>query len=239
MDQGLVRLDRVGSTMDVLHELAETGASAGVAVVAGEQTGGRGSRGRGWVSRRGGLWLSVLYRPSLAPGLELLSLRIGLAVSEALEVLGAPPVGLKWPNDLMLGDRKLGGVLCEARWQGTAPGWVVAGLGLNVANEIPASLRAVATRLVSALPGITPEDLVVPLLAALGGVDPDEGPLTPDERARFQARDWLHGRPLRAPAAGVAAGLSPEGALLVRLAAGDTTSVRAGTIELADSPWPP
>jgi BirA family biotin operon repressor/biotin-[acetyl-CoA-carboxylase] ligase len=238
-DPPLVRLDTVGSTMDVLHELAEAGASAGAAVVAREQTGGRGSRGRGWVSRRGGLWLSVLFRPALAPGLELLSLRIGLAVAEALELLGAPPVGLKWPNDLMLGDRKLGGVLCEARWQGNAPGWVVAGLGLNVTNPHPASLRAIATRLVSVLPGITAEDLVAPLLAALRGLDPDAGPLTPDERARFQSRDWLHGRPLCAPAAGVAAGLSPEGALLVRLTAGSTTAVRAGTIELADSPSPP
>ncbi len=239
MEPPLVRLDRVGSTMDVLHQMAEAGASARAAVVAGEQTGGRGSRGRGWVSRRGGLWLSVLFRPGAAPGLELMSLRIGLAVAEALELLGAPPVGLKWPNDLMLGDRKLGGVLCEARWQGNAPGWVVAGLGLNVANATPASLRAIATRLISVLPGITPEDLVAPLLAALRRVDPDAGPLTADERARFQCRDWLHGRPLRAPAAGVAVGLSPDGALLVQLAAGATTAVRAGTIELADSSTPP
>jgi biotin-[acetyl-CoA-carboxylase] ligase BirA-like protein len=238
-DPALLTLDRVGSTMDVLHQLAESGAFAGAAVVAREQTGGRGSRGRSWVSRRGGLWLSLLYRPRMTPGVELLSLRIGLAVAESLEQLGAPPVGLKWPNDLMLGDRKLGGVLCEARWQGSAPGWVVAGLGLNVANETPASLRAVATRLGSALPGVMPEDLVTPLLAALRRIDPDAGPLTADERDRFQFRDWLHGRALRAPAAGVAAGLSPDGALLVRLAAGATTAVRAGTIELADALSPP
>ncbi|HEX3236044.1 MAG TPA: biotin--[acetyl-CoA-carboxylase] ligase [Gemmatimonadales bacterium] len=238
-DPALLTLDRVGSTMDVLHELAEAGASAGAAVVAREQTGGRGSRGRSWVSRRGGLWLSLLYRPGAPAGLELLSLRIGLAVAEALEQLGAPPVGLKWPNDLMLGDRKLGGVLCEARWQGNAPGWVVAGLGLNVANETPTSLRAVATRLGSVLPGVTSEDLVAPLLATLRRIDPDAGPLTTDERDRFRLRDWLHGRPLRAPAAGVAAGLSADGALLVRLAAGATTAVRAGTIELADSLSPP
>jgi BirA family biotin operon repressor/biotin-[acetyl-CoA-carboxylase] ligase len=181
----------------------------------------------------------VLFRPTVAPGLELLSLRIGLSVAQALELLGAPSIGLKWPNDLMLDDRKLGGILCEARWQGSAPGWVAAGLGLNVANETPPALRAVATSLISVLPDVAPEDLVTPLLAALRQVDSDAGPLTADERTRFRSRDWLHGRPLRAPAAGVAAGLSPEGALLVRLAAGITTAVRAGTIELADSPSSP
>jgi BirA family biotin operon repressor/biotin-[acetyl-CoA-carboxylase] ligase len=239
MDPSLVRLDRIGSTMDVLHELAQGGAPAGTAVVAAEQTGGRGSRGRGWASPRGGLWLSLLFRPKTAPGVELLSLRVGLAAAQALESLGAPQVALKWPNDLMLGDRKLGGILCEARWQGSAPGWVAAGLGLNVANEIPPLLGAVATSLISVLPDVTPDDLLVPMLAALREVDPDAGPLTADERTRFQSRDWLHGRPLRAPAEGVAAGLSPDGALLVRLAAGATAAVRAGSIELADSPSPP
>jgi BirA family transcriptional regulator, biotin operon repressor / biotin---[acetyl-CoA-carboxylase] ligase len=239
MDPPLLRLEQVGSTMDVLHELAQGGAPAGAAVVAVEQTGGRGSRGRAWASPRGGLWLSVLFRPRAVPGLELLSLRIGLAVAQALELLGAPAVGLKWPNDLMLGDRKVGGILCEARWQGNAPGWVAAGLGLNVANETPPLLRAVATSLISVVADVTPGDLLLPVLAALRQVDPDAGALTAQERTRFQARDWLHGRPLRAPAEGVAAGLSPEGALLVRLPAGVTTAVRAGTVELADSPSSP
>jgi BirA family transcriptional regulator, biotin operon repressor / biotin---[acetyl-CoA-carboxylase] ligase len=232
----LIRLERVGSTMDALHELAQEGAPAGAAVVAVEQGGGRGSRGRVWASPRGGLWLSVLFRPGAVPGLELLSLRAGLAVAQALELLGAPTLGLKWPNDLMLGDRKLGGILCEARWQGNAPGWVALGLGLNVANEIPPLLGALATSLISVLPDVTPDDLLVPVLAALREVDADAGRLTGDERTRFQSRDWLRGRPLRAPAAGVAAGLSPDGALLVRLAAGATTAIRAGTVELADSP---
>jgi BirA family biotin operon repressor/biotin-[acetyl-CoA-carboxylase] ligase len=239
MDPPLLRLEQVGSTMDALHELAQGGAPAGTAVVAVEQTGGRGSRGRVWASPRGGLWLSVLFRPTAVPGLELLSLRVGLAVAQALELLGAPTVGIKWPNDLMLGDRKLGGILCEARWQGNAPGWVAVGLGLNVVNETPPLLGAVATSLISVLPDVTPDDLLVPVLAALREVDPDAGVLTPRERTRFQSRDWLHGRPLRAPAEGVAAGLSPEGALLVRLAAGATTAVRAGTVELADSPSSP
>ncbi len=89
---------------------------------------GRGSRGRSWHSPRGGLWLSVLLRPAAAA--DVLSLRVGLAVETALRSL-APDLhlALKWPNDLMLDDRKVGGILCEARWQGDALGWVAVGLG--------------------------------------------------------------------------------------------------------------
>ena len=100
--------------MDVLHALAAEGVEAGTAVVATEQTGGRGSRGRTWSSPPGGLWLSVLFRPPSGAGIELSGLRIGLAVADAIEALHAGlSVRIKWPNDLMVGDRKLGGILCE------------------------------------------------------------------------------------------------------------------------------
>ena len=110
----IVRLARTASTMDALHELAQAGAPAGTAVVAEAQVAGRGSRGRGWSSPPGGLWLSVLARPRTA-GLELLSLRAGLAVAELLDRLGVGArARLKWPNDLMLDGRKAGGILCDA-----------------------------------------------------------------------------------------------------------------------------
>jgi BirA family biotin operon repressor/biotin-[acetyl-CoA-carboxylase] ligase len=109
----LLRFRAVHSTMDVLHDLAAEGAEAGTVVVADEQTGGRGSRGRGWRSPPGGLWLSALYRPGLAAGTELLSLRVGLAVAQAVEALATGlRVSIKWPNDLLLDGRKLGGILC-------------------------------------------------------------------------------------------------------------------------------
>src|SRR4051794_10686215 len=118
--------------MDRVHQLAEQGAPAGTAGLAEAQTRGRGARGREGHSPPGGLWLSVLYRPGSPLGVELLSLRLGLHVAEALESV-APGLGvmLKWPNDLMVSDRKLGGILCEARWQGESLAWVAAGLGLN------------------------------------------------------------------------------------------------------------
>lgn len=229
----IVRLASTSSTMDALHSLAEAGAPAGTAVVAEVQESGRGSRGRDWSSPPGGLWLSVLARPRAA-ALDVLSLRVGLAVAEVLDGLGAGRrVALKWPNDLMLEDRKCGGILCEARWQGATPAWVVIGLGLNVANEAPAMLGHSATHLASVLPGLTAEALVLPVVEAIRRVDAAAGPLEPAERARFERRDWLKGRALAGPLPGTAEGLAPDGGLLVRGPDGTLTTVRSGTVALA------
>jgi BirA family biotin operon repressor/biotin-[acetyl-CoA-carboxylase] ligase len=229
----IVRLPSTPSTMDALHVLAEAGAEAGTVVVAEVQEEGRGSRGRTWSSPRGGLWLSVLARPRAA-ALEVLSLRAGLAVAELLETLGAEGrIALKWPNDLMLDDRKCGGILCEARWQGASPAWVVIGLGLNVSNAVPPGLAETATGLASVLPALTAEALVIPMVEALRRVDAAAGTLDDGERARFARRDWLRGRALEAPVAGTADGLAADGALRVRGMDGTTMAVRSGTVALA------
>jgi BirA family transcriptional regulator, biotin operon repressor / biotin---[acetyl-CoA-carboxylase] ligase len=133
-------VERVASTMDLLHALAENGAVPGTAVVAGEQLEGRGSRGRSWHSPPGGLWLSVLLYPATLGGIEVVSLRVGLVVAAALEAFTSEAVQLKWPNDLILDRRKLGGILCEARWQGGVLAWVAVGIGVNVQNPIPRAL---------------------------------------------------------------------------------------------------
>ena len=225
--------ERVDSTMDLLHQLAAGGAEAGTAVLAGEQLGGRGSRGRSWQSPPGGLWLSVLFRPAAPGGVEVMSLRVGLAVAEALDDLVPRPVQLKWPNDLMLGERKVGGILCEARWQGHTLGWVAVGVGMNVRNAVPQELKEVATTLASERPALTVEDMVQPIVSALRGLDLGADRLTPGELKRFGRRDWLSGRDLRAPAAGRAAGLREDGALLVRPAEGGEIPLRSGSVKLA------
>ncbi len=231
----LRRLESVPSTQDLLHELAATGAPTGTAIVAAEQTAGRGSRGRTWASPLGGLWLSVLCRPATTPALEVLSLRVGLAVAEALE-RAAPGIALqlKWPNDLLLGGRKLGGVLCEARWQGATPGWVAVGLGLNVANSIPPELAAAAVALCTIAPGVQLETLAEPLARAITSAGGQSGALRPDELERFRQRDALLGRRIVAPVEGVVEGLNPEGALQVRRADQSRELLRSGTVQLAD-----
>jgi BirA family biotin operon repressor/biotin-[acetyl-CoA-carboxylase] ligase len=236
----VLRFPTVGSTMDHLHELAAEGVAEGTIVVAGEQTSGRGSRGRTWRSPPGGLWLSALYRPGTPAGAELLSLRVGLAVAEAIEAVGSGVrVTIKWPNDLMLDDRKLGGILCEARWHGEELGWIVAGIGLNVSNPIPVELAASATRLADRLPDISPEALESPVTARLRALDPASDRLDPAELAALRERDWLRGRRLLAPVAGRADGIAEDGVLLVRDAGGTARGIRGGTVELAEPSFTP
>ena len=155
-------------------------------------------------------------------------------MAELLDGLGAGVrAQLKWPNDLMLDGRKTGGILCEARWQGAAPAWVVIGLGLNVTNAPPAELGDAATNLASVLPSLSTAALETPVVEALRAVDAGAGALTEDERARFVRRDWLRGLALEAPEAGTADGIAPDGALLVRRPDGSMAVVRAGTVVLA------
>lgn len=227
------RLESTASTMDLLHRLAQEGAEGGTVVVAAEQTAGRGSRGRDWRSPRGGLWMSLLVRP-LAAGADLLSLRAGLAIADGLERAGpAVRIGLKWPNDLMLGDRKLGGVLCEARWIGGEAAWVAIGVGINVRNPVEQGLADTAATLAELVAEATPElvlDLILPGLRRVNAASPR---LHPGELAALARRDWLRGRPLSGPVAGVAEGIAPDGAMRLRRPDGTRVELRAGTVQLA------
>ena len=235
MSPTLHYFDRVSSTMDVLHELAGRGAEAGCAVLAREQLRGRGSRGRSWYSPPGGLWLSVLFRPPIVQGLEVISLRAGLAVAEAVQPLVAEPLQLKWPNDLMLHGRKLGGILCEARWQGESLGWLAVGVGLNVKNRVPDDLEASAVSLAGS--GFAPDfsDLCDRVVEALRGLELDESGLSPSDLKRFATRDCLQGRVIREPVAGTVQGLSADGALMVQPHTGPAVALRTGSVTLADS----
>jgi BirA family biotin operon repressor/biotin-[acetyl-CoA-carboxylase] ligase len=236
MTAAMHRLESTPSTQDVIHELAAGGAPAGTAVLAREQTLGRGSRKRSWESPVGGLWLSVLLRPRAAPAVEVLSLRAALAASAAIEaVIPRLALQLKWPNDLMLDGRKLGGILCEARWHGSSLGWVAVGLGVNVANPIPSSLAQMAIALDSLAPGVLPDQLAEPLAVALAELGDRSGHLSADELDGFRSRDWLRGKRLREPLPGTAGGVTPHGALLLRRDDGVVQEIRGGTVLLADS----
>lgn len=228
MSDRIMWLDRVTSTQDVTHELAAAGAEDGEAVVAVEQTAGRGSRGRAWASGRGGLWLSVLCRPTAAAPPEALSIRVALAVAAALEAAGAADIMVKWPNDLMISGRKVGGILAEARWVGDRLGWIAIGVGINVANTLPDELRDAAATVGDRLPGARASDLAPAIIAAVRAAGSVAGPLDPAEQGDFARRDAIVGRRLVAPVAGVAAGIAADGALRVRRDDGVVEQVKVG-----------
>ena len=164
----------------------------------------------------------------------MLSLRVALAACTVLEAV-APGIALalKWPNDLLLAGLKLGGVLCEARWHGASLGWVAVGVGANVANSIPDSLRAVAIALRNVAPACRPDVLVEPLVHALVDAGERTGHLSPEELERFRARDWLAGKRIREPISGTAGGVAPDGALILRGDDGSVQELRTGTVLLA------
>jgi BirA family biotin operon repressor/biotin-[acetyl-CoA-carboxylase] ligase len=230
----LYLLDTVTSTQDRIQDLAMQGAPAGTAVMAAVQTAGRGRRGRAWHAPRGGLWLSVLCRPASEPALEVLSLRVALAAIEVVERHAANvSLEIKWPNDLMLDGRKLGGILCEAHWQGESAAWVGVGVGINLANPIPLELEDQAVTLGSYAPSLIPAMLAQDLVNGIVAASEINRHLSPREIQEFTDRDWLGGRRLIEPARGVASGINGEGLLLVKGDDGTMDQVRSGTVVVA------
>lgn len=227
----LHRLTQVSSTLDVIHDYAARGAPHGTVVVADEQLAGRGSRGRSWHSPVGGLWYSILLRTAAAD--EALSLRVGLAVARAIEqVVPEARIALKWPNDLMLGERKVGGVLCEARWQGAALGWIAVGLGINVRNRLPEEVALTGTTLSSVAPALEPASLVASITEALRLLRAQQTGLSAEEHAEFRGRDWLKGRRILEPREGTADGIGPDGSLRVLDSSRQPVHLRSGHIVL-------
>ena len=111
----VIHLSTVSSTNDYAKRLARSGQAHGTVVVADEQTRGRGQRGRRWASPLGGLWASILVRPSSisTEQVGLLNVAAATAAAEAVAALSGARIALKWPNDLLLGGHKVGGVLVE------------------------------------------------------------------------------------------------------------------------------
>jgi BirA family biotin operon repressor/biotin-[acetyl-CoA-carboxylase] ligase len=218
----IVRVDEVGSTNDLCAELGLAGAPTATAVIARRQTAGRGRLARAWLELDGdNLFLSVLHRTELpVERISGLTLAVGLAVAEALDTLGLD-VGLKWPNDLIVAGRKLGGILCELHDHGGAR-FAVVGVGLNVgARVLPPPIAATATSMAllsSEAPSIQRvEDLVVAAVRTAASRYERDG--RPDV-ARWQARSvgvGAVGCRVRSSEGrrGVVQGIASDGALLL------------------------
>src|SRR5512140_598315 len=144
--------DEIESTNLEAKSLATKGAPEGTVVVAEAQSAGRGRLGRRWTSPAGkGLLFSVVLRPSLPMSeAHLLTIVAATAAAEAIEKHVPARVAIKWPNDLFIGDRKVGGILMEVSGEQDDVDWVVLGIGLNVNtefSELPVALRRTATSL--------------------------------------------------------------------------------------------
>ena len=222
----------VTSTMDVAEEAAQAG--EGLVIAAEQQTHGRGRRGRVWSSPPGaGLYLTFVFRPPLeqaaSPVLALLTLATGVAVRAAIgRATGFLPE-LKWPNDVMIGRRKLAGILAEGIGIGTADQTVLVGVGINVlAAAHPGEIAARAISLESELGRVVDRaKLLEEILVAVPHAYHDlrrgkaddilrawraAAPSAEGHSVEWQALDGMH--------RGMTAGIDESGALLVATAAG-------------------
>jgi BirA family transcriptional regulator, biotin operon repressor / biotin---[acetyl-CoA-carboxylase] ligase len=225
----------VGSTNDIASALAEKGAPEGTVVVADSQTAGRGRIGRTWWSPPGaGLYVSIVLRPPHAV-IPLLTIAAGVAMAEGVEAATGLAVQVKWPNDLYVDRRKLGGLLAESA---NAMTWVIVGVGINLLRaSYPLDLAEKATSVESELGRAPDRGLVLgECLAALATRYRD---LREDGAARVVAA-WRHraamtlGRRIEWDDAGSvrqgrAEDVAADGALLVRVD-GALVPVRAGEV---------
>ncbi len=232
---------RTDSTNRVGMELGYAGEPEGAVILAEEQSAGRGRAGRSWHSERGtGIYVTLLLRPKISPvQAPLLTMMAGLSAHAAIQARTGLQVDLKWPNDLMLNGKKLGGILTEMYSDTTLVRFVIVGIGINVNQEkFPGELSTMATSL-RAETGKNESRLEL-LARLLREFENDynrflrEG--ASSVTARFtKASSYAVGKKVRVTNGaesftGVTAGLAPEGLLQVEREDGKIVTVIAGDV---------
>jgi len=225
----------IGSTNTEAKTLAEKGCPEWTVVVANEQTSGRGRTGKHWHSPPGGLWLSVVLRPNIPiPSLPLIQFYAANSARRFLERTIGERIGVKWPNDLILGGLKLGGILVEARLVGRRIDFAVVGVGINL-NIVPSLLPPGATSTFKVTKRVLDQDV---MMEALLEELRSSYPKLHDKQQIF--REWwdhcVHQlKPVtvvgpEGPISGVSTGIGPSGELLVTTPKGNTQEIAEGTI---------
>ncbi|MEQ1353536.1 MAG: biotin--[acetyl-CoA-carboxylase] ligase [Candidatus Acidiferrum sp.] len=232
---------KTDSTNQVALELGHAGEPDGAVIIAEEQTSGRGRAGHSWHSERAaGIYTTILLRPRLAPvQAPLLTMMAGLSAREAVQSATGLSVDLKWPNDLMISGKKLGGILTEMHAEPSQVRFVIVGIGINVNQQrfpvelagTSTSLRMETGRMQSRLEVLVQflrqfeSDYQELLSVGSGGVV-----------KRFEAASsYARGKRVRVTNGrenftGVTAGLEPTGLLRVKRDDGEITTVIAGDV---------
>lgn len=241
--------EQVGSTNDLAKQLAREGAREGLVVVAEQQVAGKGRLGRSWSTPRGSaIAMTLVLRPTMPPHqAPRVTLVAAVAVAEAVRAITGLPVGIKWPNDVQLEDRKFCGILTEMEADMDRIDFVVCGMGLNVNMEREAfapeyrntatSLRAEAGRTFPRAP------LIQAILARFeSAYDQLAGGRFEAVLDRWRSLSITLGRPVRVSSAtgaptlvGTAEDVDADGALLVRTEDGALHRVLAGEVSLRQS----
>ena len=232
---------RTDSTNRVAMELGYTKEPEGGVVIAEEQTAGRGRAGRNWHSERAtGIYATLLLRPKISPvEAPLLTMMAGLSAHAAIQAQTGLQPDVKWPNDLVLNGKKLGGILTEMHAEPTLVRFVIVGIGINVNQEkFPSELSAIATSL-RAETGRSQSRLEL-LARLLREFETDYNRFLRDGSGSVTERfahvsSYASGKKVRVTNGnetyvGVTAGLRPEGLLQIRRDDGALVTVLAGDV---------
>ena len=234
----VLRFESLPSTNTELARLASEGAAEGLSVVAEEQTAGRGRLQRAWSSPKGaGLYFSILLRPTIPQNYwPLITFMAALAVGDALREASGVQTDIKWPNDLLSGERKICGILAEAI-ETPAGRAVILGIGINLTeNAFPPELANVATSVAEAT-GRDPdrEQILAAVLDALSrwySVLDEPGQIVD---AWSNRSSYALGKLVQVSNGddvwqGTTCGIEPDGALRLRTSSGEIKLVRAGDV---------
>jgi BirA family transcriptional regulator, biotin operon repressor / biotin---[acetyl-CoA-carboxylase] ligase len=229
---------RLQSTNSTAYQFAQQSASEWTVVVADAQTKGRGRGRNKWKSPKGGLWFSILLRPKLpAPKLPLLQFLGAVTTRQALEEETGLSAKLKWPNDLVLGHDKLGGILIESKTLGNTISFAILGIGLNI-NQLKARLPpgAVSLRLVSG----RQQDLRLILRAILEQIRSSYDDFNSSKIMEEWWRNCVH-RPSRIQVTlpddtvtGISRGVDKDGSLVIETDDGRIRKVNEGSLRILD-----
>jgi BirA family biotin operon repressor/biotin-[acetyl-CoA-carboxylase] ligase len=234
----VLRFESLPSTNTELARLASEGAPEGVSVVAEEQTAGRGRLQRAWSSPKGaGLYFSILLRPTIPQnGWPLITFMAALAVGDALREACELETDIKWPNDILSGERKICGILAETIETPVGRA-VILGIGINLTqNAFPPELANVATS-VSEATGRAPdrEQILAALLDALSRWysqlnDPGKIVDAWSNRSSYAIGKLVQVSNGDDIWQGTTCGVEPDGALRLRTSSGEIKLVRAGDV---------
>ena len=235
----LLFFQEISSTMNEAARQAESGADEGTVVVTESQTAGRGRQGRSWVSHKGNLYFSILFRPTLE-ALPLISILAGVATVRAIRTTTGSDPQIKWPNDVMLGGKKIAGILVESVVQGDTVAYAVLGIGINVNLDAEglADIGDFASSLNAAIgQPVAREEVLRQLLHDLDGLYlqalEGQSPL-PEWRTILETlgqRVRAHGS--NKAYTGLAEGVDELGNLQLRLDDGQSVTLTAGDVSLS------
>jgi BirA family biotin operon repressor/biotin-[acetyl-CoA-carboxylase] ligase len=237
-----LRFESVSSTNDVARELAISGADEGLCVIASEQTAGRGRQGRSWSSPPGeGLYLSLILRPSVkASDSALITLAAAVAVAETLRMDFQICGDIKWPNDVLVGARKICGILVEASIDDDRLQYAIIGVGVNIAQR--AFDRQLVDRATSIMLEtgrvILPQDFAEALLPRLeawysAAMSERDRVIDRWEELSSSSHDCLVSiESSDGSVEGVTRGLTVNGALIVEMADGQRREIVSGEVKI-------